>query len=388
MPNVTRALLICSLAAELMACGSSRDQPVGRPDQLGDFGVGHMSFTAVDANREDRSLLVDVWYPVDAEDTRDSPLTTYPLMAFIGLESEVAVDDLPVSGREGQTLLVFSHGYGSINTQSIELMETLASHGFVVASVEHTGNAQSSMTDTFDEAASNRVPDVSFIIDTMLARGLDPADPFYDRLDAQRVGVVGHSFGGMTAIGMAAGWAGADPDPRVAAIAPISAVIDADLQSDDPANPNASFTEQQLAGITVPVMLVGGTADTSVPIANNEFAFEQIINAPVVYKVDVIGANHTHFANVCAIGNLLLDLNISQDTWASIGAEDLIEPYEATCSADAFPIEEATRLLNLYVVSFFKRHLRGETGYDQYLSADYADGEPAITLAIKRQPDQ
>ena len=233
-------------------------------------------------------------------------------------------------------------------------------------------------------AAANRVPDISFVIDTMLARSRDPEDEFFDRLDESRVGVVGDSFGAMTAIGMAAGWAGAAPDPRVAAIAPVSGVIDPELQGDARSGPNAGFSAEQLASIVVPVMLVGGTEDTTVPIGNNKIAFEQITNAPKVYKVDVIGATHTHFANICAIGNLLIDdLGLGQDVWPDIGAEDLLEPYEVTCSPDAFPIEEATRLQNLYVVSFFKRHLLDQKGYDQYLTTDYADGEPAIVFSVK-----
>ena len=358
-------------------------QRVVPPKQLGAFGVGHMSFTSVDAGRDDRSLLIDLWYPVDAGDAQDSPRTKYPLGGGMGLESAVAVDDLPVSARQNQTLLVFSHGYGGINTQSVELMEALASHGFVVASPEHTGNAQASLTDEFDEAAANRVPDVSFVIDTMFARSRDPKDTFFDRLDENRVGVAGHSFGGMTALGMAAGWAGAAPDPRVAAIAPISAVIEPKLQSEARSGPNAGFDAQQLASINVPVMLVGGTEDTTVPIGNNEIGFEQITNAPRVYKVDVIGATHTHFANVCAIGNHLIELGLGRETWANIGAGDLLEPYEVTCGPDAFPIEEATRLRNLYVVAFFKRHLLDEAAYDQYLGTEYADEEPAIAFSVK-----
>ncbi len=119
------------------------------------------------------------------------------------------------------------------------------------------------------------------------------------------------------------------------------------------------------------------------PIGNNEIAFEQITSAPKVYKVDVIGATHTHFANVCAIGNLLIDLGLGPEAWPGVGAEALVEPYEVTCTPEAFPIEEAIRLQNLYVVSFFKRHLLNQKGYDQYLSTDYADGEPAIVFSVK-----
>ena len=384
MTSVFRLLLLFVLAGAIGACGGGDPEPVDAPDLLGPFAVGHTSFTPVDASRDDRSLLVDVWYPIDAEDVQDAPRTTYDLAAGIGLDSEVALDGLPVSARQNQTLLVFSHGYGGINTQSVDLMEALASHGFIVASPEHTGNAQPSFTDEFDVAAANRVPDVSFVIDTMLARSRDPEDDFFDRLDESRVGVVGDSFGAMTAIGMAAGWAGADPDPRVAAIAPVSGVIDPGLQSDPRSSPNAGFDAEQLASITVPVLLVGGTEDTTVPIENNEIAFDQITNAPKVYKVDVIGATHTHFANICAIGNMLIDdLGLDQEVWPDIGAEALLEPYAVTCSPEAFPIEEAIRLQNLYVVSFFKRHLLDQKGYDQYLQEEYADSEPAIAFSVK-----
>ena len=378
--------LVCMFAATLLACSDSSNQintPIDAPDSLGTFGVGHTAFTAIDEMRDNRSLLVDVWYPVDPGDRQESSPTSYPLAAGIGLVSKAAVDDVPVSSRENQTLLVFSHGYGGTNTQSVELMEMLASHGFVVVSAEHTGNAQSSNTDSFDEAAANRVPDISFLIDTMIDRSEQAGDSFYNRLDGQRMGVVGHSFGGMTAVGMAAGWAGASPDHRVAAIAPISAVFDAELQSDTRTSPNAGFTAAQLASITVPVMLIGGTKDANVFIENNGIAFEQMTNSPKVYKVDIIGATHTHFANVCAIGNLLIELGITQDIWPAIGAQELLEPYAITCSEEAFPIEEATRLQNLFVVSFFKRHLLDDTGYDSYLSSQYAQSEAAAEVSVR-----
>lgn len=387
MSPKNRALVLALFATSLLACGESSTASttplVYPPDDLGPFAVGHISFTLFDSAREDRSILVDAWYPVDAEDAEDSPPSEYVLLDPIGLPSEVAVDDLPVSARPGQTLLVFSHGYQSIHIQSFGLMEDLASHGFIVASLEHTGNAQSSPTDSFDDAASNRVPDVSFLIDAMFERNRDPSDAFYDRIDEEAVGVLGHSFGAMTSIGMASGWAAADPDPRVAAIVPISAVIDGEMQRDDRPSPYAGFSEAQLASINVPVMLIGGTEDSDVPIGNNALAFAQLVNAPSVYKVDVIGATHNHFAAICPIANRLMDFGWGPEVWPMLGAGDLIEPYETTCSAEAFPIEEAFRLQSLYVVAFFKRHLSDEREYERYLGPEFASGEPAIAISVK-----
>jgi predicted dienelactone hydrolase len=385
-----QVLACLSLAIGLTACGDSSNQPnqlaqlaPEPPDMTGPFGVGHSAFTAIDPQRENRSLAVDVWYPVDDEDRGDSAPTSYELAPGIGLSSEVAADDLPVSSRPEQILLIFSHGYRGINTASVVLMETLASHGFIVIAPEHTGNSQSSGNDTFDEAAANRVPDVSFLIDTMTERNGDPDDMFYQRVKMDRVGVVGHSFGGMTAVGMAAGWAGAAPDPRVEAIVPISAVFRAELQKDERSGPNAGFTREQLEGITVPTMLMGGTEDVDVFIENNSIAFAEIINAPVVYQVDIIGANHTHFSNVCDIGNLLISIGIVRDTWPAIGAGDLLEPYAQTCSDEAFPIAEVVRLQNLYVVSFFKRYLQDDERYDSYLSPKHSEGEPAAKVSVR-----
>jgi predicted dienelactone hydrolase len=384
MTSTIRAFFLVAIATGLIACGDSSSNPATRsPDAAGRFGVGHASFAVVDPARDNRPLLVDAWYPVDAADAQESPLTEYPLADPLTLPSEVAVDDLPVSARPDQTLLVFSHGYQSIHIQSFGLMEALASHGFIVISPEHTGNAQASPTDSFDEAAANRVPDVSFLIDTMIARNRDPQDAFYGRIDEESIGVVGHSFGAMTAIGMASGWAGADPDPRVTAIAPISAVIDGEMQSDERPSPYAGFTEDQLASITVPVMLIGGTEDINVPIGNNELAFAQMINAPRVYKVDVIGATHNHFAAICPIGNTLIEFGLGPESWPGLGAEALIGPYETTCGPDVLPIEEATRLQNLYVVSFFKSHMLNDIDYAQYLTTDFAETEPKITISVK-----
>lgn len=185
------------LVATATGCSDGNDslpelrQP---PSLIGTFGVGHSSFTAIDAARENRMIPVDVWYPVDSQGEQQEPTTQYPLAAGINLASAVAVENAPVSENEDMPLVVFSHGYGGINTASVVLMETLASHGFVVISPEHIGNSQSGSDDAFDIAASNRVPDVSSVIDTLTARGNDASDAFYRRVNTNNVGVVGHSF--------------------------------------------------------------------------------------------------------------------------------------------------------------------------------------------------
>ena len=371
--RITRWVALLTTAMWVAACGSSSGSvaPVDAPDELGSYAVGHTFFQVVDAARADRELPVDVWYPVDAADAATEPRTEYPLTAGFTLPSEVAVDDLPVSSERKRPFLVFSHGFGGINTQSTQLMEALASHGFIIASAAHTGNTTLDQSDP--TPAENRVPDVSFVIDELFKLSNTPGDPFEGRIDESKVGVLGHSFGGSTAMGMVAGWAGADADPRVDAIGVIAGGVGED-----------NFTQDTLSVVTEPTILLVGTLDETNALANHRYAFDNMPMAEALFKVEVTDANHTHFANVCDIGDMLISIGLTPDQWPAIGAEALLQPYNDTCTEDVFPISEAHRLQNLYMVAHFKRYLLGQVGYDEFLTAAYADeNEAAVSFVAQ-----
>jgi predicted dienelactone hydrolase len=375
---------LAALCLSIAACSDSSDrsspgpdpipltEPAAVADDFGPWAVGHQRLEAIDVVRGNRVLPYDVWYPVDEADALPEPRTVYPLAAGLGLTAERAVEDLPVSVAGGLSLLIFSHGYGGTNTQSVLLMETLASHGFVVVSPEHTGNTSDDASDPREVAGANRVPDVSFFIDAFLGRNNTPGDDFYQRLDPASIGVLGHSFGGGTALGSVAGYFGQPRDPRVIAALPISVeVID-------------SFSDEALAAVDEPVLFLGGTLDTVVPIENHDYGFDRLTASTAVFQVDIVNAAHTHFANICAIANLLIDNGIGPDLWPAIGAAALIPPYEESCAEGAFPIEEAHRIQNLYAVAFFRRYLRGETAYDFYLQLGYAaENEPDVSYRAR-----
>src|SRR5690606_23903054 len=139
-------------------------------------------------------------------------------------------------------------------TQSTYLTEALASHGFVVASPDHVGNT----TDDVGVASGIGLPqarsafdrprDVRVVIDRILAA--DAEDPWV--ADPRHIGVTGHSFGGLTSMLVAQEVDGEPFDARVDAIAAVA-----------PASPQS---DEALRSITVPMLLVGGTLDTTTPI--------------------------------------------------------------------------------------------------------------------------
>ena len=344
------------------------DAGVNLPAELGSFAVGHTSFTATDDAREGRQLLVDMWFPVDEGAITDEEPAEYTLQGPLALESEVALEGPPISSAGRFPLLVFSHGFGGTNTQSTPLMETLASHGFIILSPEHTGNTALDGSDPNPD--EKRVPDVSFLIDTMLARSADSGDTLFEKIDGDQIGVLGHSFGGTTSVGMLVGWAGAPADARVKAIVVIAGGV-------------RTFEASALATIDEPVLMLAGTLDPNA-IMNHNFGWDEMTSASALYKVEVTGANHTHFANICQIGNFLISIGIGKEMWPDIGAGALTEPYNDTCEGDVYPIEEAIRVQNLYTVAFFKRYLLGDTGYEPFLAPEYAEANEDAVEVLAR----
>jgi predicted dienelactone hydrolase len=364
------AILFAAIAAGA-APPANRGHGHGRidpPDELGPFAVGRTTFDVVDASRDDRTLAVDIWYPVDADDANGVPPSVYDLL-FAGLESEVALDGPPVSAAGPFPLVVFSHGNNGIRFQSFFLMEALASHGFVVAAPDHAGNTAVDLLlpgQPFE--TRDRPLDVSLVITRMLDRNADSGDAFFESLDGMRIGVGGHSFGGFTTMAMATGFQDVPPDPRVRVLVPISPSV-------------GGLSDEQLASVEQPELVLGGTSDITVPVDPSNVRTFELPTARPRYRVDILEAGHNSFTNICDFFEVLLDAGLPPNL-----LDFLLGSADEGCGPELIPIEEAQRLTNLYTVAFLKRNLALDPRYKRYLTRGFARKQPVEFFFVAGHP--
>lgn len=214
--------------------------------------VGHVSTLAVDTARNDRVLGIDVWYPAA---TGAAPITEYELIPGVRFQSASARTGPPViPGRH--PLLVWSHGRTGTRHNYSLLCEALASRGYVVVSPDHPGDG---LLDWFtganvDDATNERQRqgDVRFCIDAALGATAPFVDWITKAVDAGRVFVGGHSYGGLTALGTTTRFHEFAPDERVRAT-----VV---AQGYTRTLPTGFFTS-----LVRPTMMLVGLADATTP---------------------------------------------------------------------------------------------------------------------------
>jgi predicted dienelactone hydrolase len=138
-----------------------------------------------------RTLRTVVWYPTAPGAGPIDPLSD----AVIDAPLDTAAAPYPV--------LLFSHGSCGYPRQSLFLTALLASHGFIVVAPSHPGNTLNEYPNCGTPAAQlasyqERPQDVIFALDSMLLDDADPMSAFFGALDETRIGMSGHSFGGLT----------------------------------------------------------------------------------------------------------------------------------------------------------------------------------------------
>jgi len=177
-------------------------------ETTGEYLVATTPFTYEDPSRvesytdtgENRRLNVQFWYPDDVDET-------YPL-------------------------IVFSHGGLGVKSSNESLYNELASHGYVVVSIDHTfqcfftrdigGDTTLIDLDYMQELSDEdprsdihksyalyqkwmkiRMGDINFVIDRIISEAdNNNAELLYSLVDSSKIGVMGHSLGGSAALGI------------------------------------------------------------------------------------------------------------------------------------------------------------------------------------------
>jgi predicted dienelactone hydrolase len=273
------------------------------PFVRGRHPVGVRSADLTDASR-DRRLALEIWYPADAkhagQDVAEDGGDRYELLPGLPLVHQDAVRDAaPAAGRF--PLVAFSHGYGGHRRQSTFLCTHLASHGYVVAAVDHRGNT---IRDVFEQTIAARsgkpVPDLLLTLHEFIAHRPGDASWMIDRVldgsaggvaaqvDADRIGIAGHSFGGWTTLAVTG------RDARISAALPLAP---AGGRLDLPANPLADALDFGWRR-DVPVLFVVAQRDSILPLPSMLDLYErtQATKRMVVMQ----NTDHMHFCDRAA----------------------------------------------------------------------------------------
>lgn len=360
--TVATALALPGTAAVGAAVEARPPRPPGGvrlvlPEPTGPHRIGTVSAHVVDRSRRDpwvpsqtaRELMIQLWYP--ARDVRRSPRAPWvgPALAALlnppgsGFELPVthAYTDAPAAGGR-RPVVLYSPGFGVERTASTALVEELASHGYIVVTIDHTYDsplvefpdgrvARSALPPPagtpgeeerlIAKALAARVADTRFVLDWLArAQGALP-DGLWRAMDRRRIGMIGHSLGGATA----------------------AATMLEDRRVRAGANLDGSMAGRALtAGLDRPFLLMG--SDGHGTVDETWVAFWAVLRCPR-HQLELRGSGHMSFT----------DYQVLLPQTGAAPAD--LEPALGTIDG-----ARSVRVQRAYLLAFADRYLGGHSG--------------------------
>jgi predicted dienelactone hydrolase len=299
-----------------------------------------------------------LWYP-----TRAAPAPVFltgslsgcrlPVMLcrLVAFEMQVARNAPPADGKFG--LIVISHGAGGLSLNHRDLAMALASHGYVVVAPAHPRGENNDISGV--SVWVGRPNQVSRVVDALL----EDAE-LGVHIEPERIGVVGHSNGGYTALAVA----GAKPSPAASVahcqrhpddsrfcsyggaamreatrkVGDVPDVRDRRVRAIVLMAPNAApFTDEGLAQVAVPVRLYGAERDDLTLV---RYHAERLAKALPPQTEYVLVKQAGHFSFVASFPGILK-----------------LVAGEAAQDPEGFDRDAMHEMMNADIVEFFDRKL-------------------------------
>ena len=280
-------------------------------DQVGPYDVGVTTWRRF--NDDGKRMTVEVWYPA-----RPEPGDEVDGYEEIDIVRD-AYRDAPFDLRGAPyPLVAFSHGFGGVRYQSSYLTSWLASHGMVVASVDHVGSTMFDLDmEGAARVAAERPADVRFAVDLvgdLMGQLADPDDGY---------AMVGHSFGAWTTLVVAGGLLDTEAldahcaqfDPAGCGFITGQGLAEFDLSQTVP-DPRARVAVALAPGLSysfgpageglganVPTLVQGGTRDSDMPYDEEiRPVFEALPEGSAL--ATLADAAHFGFSDLCEVAPL------------------------------------------------------------------------------------
>ena len=371
------AVIVGSLL--LAACGGSSSSkaatPAPMPARSGTYAVGHDTISIPDP-ATGKTISADLWYP--AADGATGTPTRYSLLPTAYFDSKVAIEKAPINNAGSFPFVVYSHGSGGQSFVASFLTEDIASHGYVVLSANHAGNTAADQllgtSVTEDQNDFLRPNVVEAEINWALAQASGSASAYpalKGAIDEKRIGLVGHSYGGYTALATVGGHTGpagtTKPDPRIKAVvghAPYT----------------RRLSDSELAGIKIPVMLMVGTKDITTTLAKDSQRPFDLITGPPVVLVVMTDAAHQSFTDVCMYLDEIPKLPAAP---AAVAAAIQVQATEG-CGEGFMPYARDMELSTGLTVAFLNEFVAGAPNASWFSGKTATISAPDITISVKR----
>jgi len=377
------------LGAVLLASFLSAALPVFTlPTPQGPYAIGTEVRHLVDQKRRDpfgsdpaapRELMVQIWYPADPSAAgkvapyRERRATTFRGARFSLVETHARMEVPILAGERRFPVLIYVPSWVGVRTENTSLVEQLVSEGYVVVGIDHPYGSEmvefpdgrvvrtrldkvegfssdalfSRFVTVAEEEQNVRAQDASFVLSMLEQLGADHSgDRFAGRLDLNRAGIFGFSFGG--GVALEACWS----DER------FKAGIDMD---------GMRVGESAASGPPAPFLYMLEDYDprpdaVTDPRARREALFDRsqldqlyrILDKRGGYLLKVKGSLHYNFSDAQLYSPLPVNPEIGK-----------VEP------------RVAERIIRRYALAFFDRHLRG---LDRPLLTDAPLDTPELTF--------